>query len=159
MHVMLLRTLVVLQCLVVLFVALHNWIPLGSLNDRKGVRIAFPTTKLLLTTLLNLTPCAIGLAGTIVYFGHRFPGWLVWELWIFYALAVYGSLKAWWIPYLFHPDEELAVRYRTMYANTHAFLRERNGITPNTLHVAFDFITIAILSDLAVLTFQGGFGT
>jgi hypothetical protein len=39
-----------------------------------------------------------------------------------------------------------------MYAATHAFLPERNGIRPNTLHVLFDIVTIAILIDLAVLT-------
>jgi hypothetical protein len=33
--------LLVLQCFVVLFVALHNWIPLGALNSVKGVRFAF----------------------------------------------------------------------------------------------------------------------
>jgi hypothetical protein len=39
-----------------------------------------------------------------------------------------------------------------MYAATHSFLAERNGIRPNTLHVLFDIVTIAILIDLAVLT-------
>ncbi|MBD5657405.1 MAG: hypothetical protein IAI50_19815 [Candidatus Eremiobacteraeota bacterium] len=92
-----------------------------------------------------------------MFFGRRFPGWLFWELWIFYAIAVYGSLKAWWIPYLFRPDPERAARYRTMYANTHAFLPERNGITPNTLHVVFDVVTIGILIVLAALSFRGGF--
>jgi hypothetical protein len=33
-----------------------------------------------------------------------------------------------------------------------AFLPERNGIRPNTLHVLFDIVTVAILTDLAVLT-------
>ena len=37
------------------------------------------------------------------------------------------------------------------YAATHAFLPERNGIRPNTLHVLFDMVTLAILIDLAVL--------
>jgi hypothetical protein len=37
-----------------------------------------------------------------------------------------------------------------MYAATHAFLPERNGIRPNTLHVFFDIVTLAILIDLAV---------
>jgi hypothetical protein len=41
-----------------------------------------------------------------------------------------------------------------MYAATHSFLREHNGIRPNTLHVLFDIVTIAILIDLAVLTAQ-----
>jgi hypothetical protein len=43
-----------------------------------------------------------------------------------------------------------------MYAATHAFLPERNGIRPNTLHVLFDVATVAILIDLAVLTAQSG---
>jgi hypothetical protein len=38
-------TLIALQCFVVLFVALHNWIPLGSLNDVKAVRSIFPPGK------------------------------------------------------------------------------------------------------------------
>ena len=92
--------LVALQCFVVLFVALHNWIPLGTLNDVKGARAAFPGSKLLITTLINLTPVAIGLAGSAVHFGRRYPDWLLWWLWITYGLACLGSLKAWWIPYL-----------------------------------------------------------
>jgi hypothetical protein len=56
------------------------------------------------------------------------------------------------MPYLFRPDPALAARYHTMYAGTHSFLPERNGIRPNTLHVLFDFATVAILIDLAVLT-------
>jgi len=37
--------LVALQCFVVLFVALHNWIPLGKLNDVKGAHAAFPAAN------------------------------------------------------------------------------------------------------------------
>ena len=39
-----------------------------------------------------------------------------------------------------------------MYAWTHAFLPERNGLRPNTLHVAFDVLTVAILIVLGILT-------
>ena len=146
--------LVGLQCFVVLFVALHNWIPLGRLNDVKGARAAFPGSKLLITTLINFTPVSIGLAASVFYFGRAYPGWLFWLLWITYGLACYGSLKAWWIPYLFRADPELAARYRVMYGTTHAFLPERNGIKPNTLHVIFDVATVALLIVLGVLTAQ-----
>jgi len=144
--------LLALQCFVVLFVALHNWIPIGTLNNLKGVRVEFPTGKLLLTTLINFTPVAIGLAATALYFGRTYPDWVFWWLWITYGLACYGSFKAWWRPYLFRPDPRQVARYQTMYAATHSFLPERNGIRPNTLHVLFDIVTIAILIDLAVLT-------
>jgi hypothetical protein len=144
--------LLVLQCFVVLFVALHNWIPLGALNNVKGVRFAFPTGKLFVTTLINFAPVAIGLAATAFYFGRTYPGWVFWWLWITYGLACYGSLKAWWLPYLFRRDPALVARYRTMYSETHSFLPEHNGIRPNTLHVLFDIVTLAILIDLTVLT-------
>jgi hypothetical protein len=146
--------LIALQCFVVLFVGLHNWIPLGSLNDVKAVRSVFPTGKLLVTTLTNFTPAAIGLAGSVFYFRRGFPGWLFWFLWIFYGLACYGSLKAWWIPYLFRAEPERAARDQVMYGSTHAFLPERNGVRPNTLHFIFDVATLAILGLLAVLTAQ-----
>jgi hypothetical protein len=154
MHTFTKVLLVGLQCLVVLFVALHNWIPLGRLNDVRGVRKEFPGSKLLITTLINFTPFAFGLAASAFYFERIFPGWLLWWLWISYALAVYGSLKAWWIPYLFRPDPVLAARYQVMHGTTHTFLPERNGISPNTLHVMFDVLTLAILIVLGALTAQ-----
>ena len=152
MHPIARATLVALQCFVALFVTFHNWIPLGSLNNVRGVRIAFPTGKLFFTTLLNFTPVAIGLAATIFYFGRTYPGWVFWWLWITYGLFCYGSLKAWWIPYLVRNDPALVARYKTMYTGTHSLLPERNGIRPDTLHMTFDAVTVAILIDLAVLT-------
>jgi hypothetical protein len=154
MHPITKAVLLGLQCFVVLFVGLHNWIPLGTLNDLKGVRAEFPGRKLLTVTLINFTPAAFGLAASAIYFGRAYPGWLFWFLWIFYGLACYGSLKEWWIPYLFRPTPERIARYQAMYSTTHAFLPERNGIRPNTLHVIFDVATIAVLITLGVLTTQ-----
>jgi len=152
MHSIAQGALLALQCFVVLFVALHNWIPLGTLNNVKGVRAAFPTRKLFFTTLLNLTPAAIGLTASVISIARPYPGWLIWYLWIFYGLACYGSLKAWWIPYLLRPDPALIARYRIMYAGTHSILPERNGIRPDTLHIVFDLVTVAILLCLAVVS-------
>ena len=169
MHPITTEVLIALQCFVVLFVAFHNWVPLGTLNNLKGVRAEFSIQKLLVTTLVNLTPFAIGLAASVFYlvpqgystthavgkdnfFGRSFPGWLFWWLWATYGLACYGSLKAWWIPYLFRAEPERAARYEVMYAGTHSFFPERNGIRPNTLHVIFDAVTVAVIIALAVLT-------
>src|ERR1700678_2809757 len=146
--------LIVLQCFVVAFVALHNWIPLGPLNDLKAVRAEFPTGKLIITTLSNLTPAAIGLAGSIFYFKSGFPEWLVWYLCIFYLLACCGSLWAWWIPYFFGAGKKRLARDLALYGNTHSFLPERNGVPPNTLHAIFDVVTVAILIVLAMVTAQ-----
>jgi hypothetical protein len=152
MYLFAIGALIALQCFVVLFAALHNWIPLGTLNDVKGAHAAFPGGKLFTTTLINVIPFSVGLAGTVIYFHRAFPGWLSWWLWISYALACYGSLKAWWIPYLFRPDAKLAARYQVMYGTTHTFLPERNGIRPNTLHVIFDVAILALLIALGVVT-------
>ena len=45
-------------------------------------------------------------------------------------------------------------REQALYRNTHSFLPERHGLRPNTLHVIFDVVTVAILITLAVLTAQ-----
>jgi hypothetical protein len=156
MHPITKGVLLALQCFVVLFVALHNWIPLGKLNDVKGVRAEFLGGKLLTTTLINLVPVGVGFAASATYFSRAYPDWLFWWLWITYGFACYGSLKAWWIPYLFRREPALAARYQVMYGATHAFLPERNGIKPNTLHVIFDVATLATLIVLAALTAQQG---
>jgi len=55
------------------------------------------------------------------------------------------------IPYFFRPDVKRAARYRAMFGHTHAFLPERNGIVPNTLHVALHAATLATLLILTQL--------
>jgi hypothetical protein len=146
--------LLALQCFHVLFLAFHDWIPLGTLNDVKAVRQANPGRKLLVGTLISLTPFAIGLAASAMYFGGVYPAWLFWWLWISYGLLFFGELTAWWIPYLFHSEPERAARYQVMFGTTHAFLPARNGIRPNTLHVTLHFVTVTTLVTLGALTAQ-----
>ena len=45
-----------------------------------------------------------------------------------------------------------AARYRALFGGTHAFLPGRNGIVPNTLHVALHAATLATLPALAAWT-------
>jgi hypothetical protein len=57
MHPITTVALLALQSFVVLFVAFHNWIPLGILNNLKGIRAEFPTKNSWLprsSTLLRL---------------------------------------------------------------------------------------------------------
>jgi hypothetical protein len=146
--------LLALQCFHVLFLALHDWIPLGTLNNVKAVREANPNGKLLTATLISLVPFAAGLAGSAIYFGRAYPHWLSWWLWISYGILFYGELKAWWIPYFFRLEPERAARYQIMFGTTHAFLPERNGIRPNTLHAILHAATVALLVILGTLTVQ-----
>jgi hypothetical protein len=147
------KALLALQTFIVLFLALHDWVPLGALNNPAAVRAANPGAKLFTTTLLSAAPYAFGLAASILHYNKPYPDWLFWWLWISYALLFLGQLRAWWIPYLVRPDPTRAARYQLMFAGTHAFLPQRNGIRPNTLHMLLHASTAALLIVLAILTF------
>lgn len=146
------------QLFVVLFIAFHDWIPLGSLNNLKGVASADSKGKRVVVTALSTLPFAIGLAGSAWYASTRFPTWLVWLLWITYGGAVYGMLRTWYVPYLLVAEPDRATRYQTMFSHTHTFLPTRNGIAPNTLHVIFHAVLIATAVLLASLTHDRVFG-
>lgn len=142
--------LIALQCFQVLFLALHDWVPLGRWNNIAAARSENPGGRLLWTTIISTAPYLIGLVFSIRDFGHAYPNWLMMWLWISYVLLFLGALRAWWIPYLVVPDPARAARYRVMFANTASFLPERNGITPNALHVVFH---VSVLATLVLLAF------
>lgn len=142
------------QLIVVIFIALHDWVPLGALNNLAGIREADAPATLLWTTLISTLPFAIGLIATAYYAFSRFPMWLGDFLWITYTAGVYGMLRAWWVPYLLIPDPVRAARYQVRFSKTHAFLPTRNGIRPDTLHVCFHAVLIATFVLLCILTFS-----
>lgn len=152
MNRLLFEALFGLQCFHVLFLCFHDWIPLGRFNDVKAVRAANPGKKPLFGTLVSAAPFAFGLAASAYYLGRNYPGWLLWYLGVSYLLLFLGELRAWWIPYFFRADASRASRYQTMFGSTHAFLPERNGIRPNTLHVALHAATFATLVILGMLS-------
>src|ERR1700735_4463801 len=148
------------QVFVVVFVALHDWVPLGKLNNIKAAKAVDPPGKLAVVTALSTLPFAIGLSASAYYASTRFPMWLFWWLWISYAGALYGLLRAWWVPYLLLKDPVRAARYQIRFKQTHAFLPTRNGIRPDTLHVCLHAVIILLVALLGVLTFSGqGFVT
>ena len=151
------NVLVGLQAFHVAFLLLHDWVPLGRLNNLKAVRAENPGGRLLRTTLISAAPFAVGLAATAFYFygrGGAFPGWAQWWLWISYALLFAGELRAWWVPYFsgVGSTPEKVQRFRAMFGGTSAFLPERNGIQPNTLHVILHVCTLVLLVVLAIVT-------
>jgi len=143
------------QFLVVLFIALHDWIPLGKLSNLAGIRSVDTTGRLLYVTTLSTLPFAIGLAASLHFAPTGFPMWLMWWLWISYGMALYGILKAWWVPYLLAADPVRAARYQERFAHTHSFLPVRNGIRPDTLHVCFHVVVVVLLVLLGVLSLSG----
>jgi hypothetical protein len=151
---MVIMLLIFLQALQVAFLWLHDWVPLGRLNDVAAVRAVDSTMRLIRVTLIQSVPFTIGLVFSCLYFarGAAYPGWLWYWLWISYGLLFVGELTAWWIPYLMRPEPARAERYRVMFGNTHAFLPERNGIVPNSLHCLLHAATAATLIVLGTHT-------
>lgn len=144
--------LVVLQAIQVVILWLHGWVPAPPLNDVAAVRAANSTPRLVLATLMQSVPYTIGLVFSAIGLTSHFPGWLWCWLWISYGILFVGELSAWWVPYLVKADPEKVVRYRAMFGATHAVLPERNGITPNTLHLVLHSCTLLTLIVLARLT-------
>jgi hypothetical protein len=147
-----LALLVALQALQVAFLWLHDWVPLAPLNDVLAVRAVDGTSRLARVTLIQAVPYTVGLVFSVAGLAHGVAGWVWWWLWISYGLLFAGELRAWWLPYLVRPEPERAARYRDLFGRTHAFLPQRNGMTPNTLHVALHASTAATLVVLALVT-------
>ncbi|MBV8513981.1 MAG: hypothetical protein JO260_01655, partial [Acidobacteria bacterium] len=143
--------LLALQAFQVLFLGIHDWMPLGRLNDVAAVRLQDTMARLIQVTLIQSVPFTIGLIFSAVNSGSHYPGWLTYWLWISYALIFIGQLRAWWLPYLIRPAPERAARYRIMFGKTHSFLPVRNGMVPNTAHILLHTATLATLTVLYLL--------
>jgi len=144
--------LLLLQAFHVAFLWGHDWVPLGRLNDVATVRRQDSTARLVRVTLIQSVPYTIGFVFGLFhwYTSKPYPDWLWYWLWISYGLLLLGELTAWWVPYLGRPQPERATRYQAMFGGTHAFLPERNGLVPNTLHCVLHAATVATLVTLAV---------
>jgi hypothetical protein len=147
------HALVICQLIVVIFVALHDWVPLGKLSNLGGLRDVDTTSRLAVTTVLSTLPFAAVLIASTLFVSVEFPKWLLWWLWVTYIACALGILRAWWIPYLSTPSPDRAKRYRVRFEGTHGFLPLRNGMRPDTLHVAFHSLVVTTLVLLAGVTF------
>jgi hypothetical protein len=137
---------VVLQGLLLAFLLLHDWIPLGPFNDLAGVRSQVSTPALVVGTLVSSLPVAFTLALGLWYFGLPYPAWVKGWLVATFGLLVLGEWQAWWHPYFFGATPKKVARYQAMFGRTHAFLRPRHGIVPNTAHVALHAGTVLTLA-------------
>ena len=127
---MLVTFLIVLQALQVACLWLHDWVPLGRLNNVAAIRGENTVAALVVTTIVQSLPFSIGLAASLAHLRTGFPPWLLTWLWASYGVLFAGELRAWWVPYL---------------------LPERHGIVPNTLHTLLHAATLGTLLVLAVV--------
>ena len=143
--------LLTLQAIQVTFILLHDWVPLGRLSNLPAVRGSDTHIKLFWTTILSALPFALVFGVCCKYGLTAWPMWLHTWLWYTYAVAFAGALMAWWIPYLIRPDPVRAKRYRVRFDGTLRFLPERNGISPDALHVFLHLCMVATLVLLMML--------
>ena len=136
--------LLALQVFQVLFLWVHDWIPLGRLNDVAAVRSQDTRSRLVTVTLIQSVPSTIGLCFSLLQARRPYPDWLYDWLAISYGLLFIGH-RAWWIPYLFRPEPKRAARYQIMFGKTHSFLPTHNGMVPNTAHILLHLATAATL--------------
>jgi hypothetical protein len=146
------RVLLGLQGFQVVFLWIHDWVPLWRLNDVAAVRSQDSTRRLVVVTLIQSVPWTIGLFFCVWYYGHPYPGWLTRWLWITYAILLIGQIRAWWVPYLLKAEPKRAERFQRMFGRTHSFLPIRNGMVPNTAHC---LLHLATASTLLILLIRG----
>lgn len=128
----------------VAFLLLHDWVPLPPFSDVKALRRVEPISKIVLATLVSSLPFVLGLVFSLRHVKDaRWPQWVQTYLLVSYGWLLIGELEAWWVPYLWRPQPERAERYRKLFGATHAWLPERNGIVPNTLHTGLHLVTLA----------------
>ena len=144
--------MIALQGFQVLFLWVHDWVPLGNLNDVAAIRRADSRQRLAVVTLIQSAPFTVGLLFSMLDFGQPYPHWLYSWLWISYGLLLLGQIRAWWIPYLIRAEPERATRYRIMFGKTHSFLPLHNDLVPNTAHILLHLSTAATL--ILLLTYR-----
>ncbi|MBB2198299.1 MAG: hypothetical protein ABF479_09670 [Gluconacetobacter sp.] len=135
--------LLFLQAFQVGILWLHDWIPLGRLNDVRAVRAADGTMRLMLTTVVQSVPFTLCLFFTARCGLGPVPLSLRQDLLLCYGILLTGEVRAWWWPYLVQANPFRAARYQRLFGRTHAFLPHRHGIVPNTLHVVLHAATAA----------------
>ncbi|MBA4536703.1 hypothetical protein H1Z61_05975 [Bacillus aquiflavi] len=62
-----------LQAFIFIFLILHDWVPLGDLNDVQAVQSVNTTSELLFLTALNSVPFAIAFFLCCYYAGKVYP--------------------------------------------------------------------------------------
>lgn len=135
--------------LILLFMLLHDWVPLGTLNNVQAVKMEHSISELMKITAIQTLSILVVIAIALTYVGKKYPLWA--KLWLVIHLGsiLTGAILAWWIPYFFGTSPERVDSYSLMFGDTHSFLPIMNGIVPNTIHVFFH-LTLLITWILAI---------
>ena len=142
--------------LIFLFMLVHDWIPLGSLNDIEAVAAENTKRELVMVTSIGAVQFLLLIIILLVFIGKTYPIWIKLWLMIHPSCIFIGAMLSWWIPYLFgFGAEEKLERYQMIFGNTHSFLPVMNGIVPNTLHTLFHLTLLLCIILATYISFSG----
>ncbi|MCR2821747.1 hypothetical protein [Lederbergia panacisoli] len=137
------KLLIVGFSIILLFMIVQDWIPLGSLNDVHAIAEVRSFNELLIVTTIGVVQILLLMGLVITFMGKWYPIWIKLWLIIHQVFIFAGVLLDWWIPYFSGLGaEQKAERYNQMFGDTHSFLPIMNGIVPNTLHTIFHTILL-----------------
>lgn len=128
---------VFIQCVLLLFMALHDWVNVPPFTDLPALKKAHSLKFRLLGSAMNAGLVLIPLIVTFTYLTSPLPFWGRLLFVVIYGFITFGTITAWWIPYfgggyLIHGNKAGFEEYR----GTHTFLPQRGeNVVPNTLHV------------------------
>jgi hypothetical protein len=137
----------------VLFLSLHDWVPLGRLTDLAALRSQRSLRARIIASILMGAIAGLALYLNWVESPTPSNGVLLFTL-ILYSFFLLGAIRAWWLPYLFGigASEKLVAEYQVMFGNTYTWLPKRHGITVNAIHIVWHF-TAVITVVLAALRY------
>ena len=124
---------IVLQFLLLLIMALHDWIEIRPLTDIKALAAGHSLYGRFMTTVVNTFTVLLPLIYT-VYYGDTLPSNVCRGIAIVYGLLTLGTILSWWVPYIFGSSQKHKEGFKE-FRNTHTFLPSRgDNVIPNTLH-------------------------
>ncbi|MFK4997462.1 hypothetical protein ACI2OX_07640 [Bacillus sp. N9] len=85
--------------IILLFMIVQDWVPLGSLNDIQAISAARSFNELVIVTMIGVVQILLLMGLVLIFMGKRYPIWIKLWLIIHQACIFAGVLIDWWIPY------------------------------------------------------------
>jgi hypothetical protein len=125
---------IILLIVLLLILALHDWVSVAPLTDIEALSRLHSVKQRLFSTVVSSFFALIPLGFSVNFYPGPFPGAVVVCNVLLLGLLTYGTIRAWWIPYLFGSSTEHKAGFAE-YKHTHHFLPARgDNVIPNTLH-------------------------
>ena len=132
-----------LQCILFVFMFLHDWVDIFPLNDIKALRNNHSYKILIIQTIINVLVILYPLLLTYIYADYGYPYWVTIAFVCCYGFLTLGTIMTWWVPYLFGSSIQYKAGF-VEYKNTHHCLPARgDNVIPNTLHVVLHILVWA----------------